>query len=494
MAQLALISFLVNSINTRSLSSYLKTNGFDTTCYFCPVSFNESNLKGLTANLREKKTTLVGVSLVTDDYYSAVVATKAIKTELRIPVIWGGAHVNIKPEECLRHADMICRGEGEEALLELVNKMSISGTIDTTIKNIWFKTNSGIVKNDLRNLEENLDKYPFPDFDLESQYVMDEEGFKRLSERNLKGEYSIMTSRGCPYSCRYCYNNYRRQHYDGKGKYLRVRSIENVIDELYQAKNIFKNLARINFWDDSFVARSVQDFARFKQLYLSRIHLPFFALIEPMAFNEEKVSILKECGLAELQVGIQTGSERVNREIYNRPVSNTKVLSVAESINKMGIGVVYDLIFNNPYETKSDVHETIKLLLRFPKPFLLQGYNLIFYPGTEITERALHDDLISLKADVDDFSTIEAKADSPIAMKGSAEVSSRFYEIKYKSREKKYFNTVITLMVYRHIPFMVIKYFGSSETRFKTILMRVFLRLYDLVARTKHALKHAFTS
>src|SRR3990172_10809851 len=141
MTHVALISFLTNSINTRSLSSYLKSNGYDTTCYFCPGAFNESNLSDLIAKLREKKTALVGISLVTDDYYSAVVATKAIKRDLGLPVIWGGAHVNIKPDECLRHADMICRGEGEEALLELVRNMSAHDKNDTSIKNIWFKTN-----------------------------------------------------------------------------------------------------------------------------------------------------------------------------------------------------------------------------------------------------------------------------------------------------------------------------------------------------------------
>jgi anaerobic magnesium-protoporphyrin IX monomethyl ester cyclase len=495
MSHVALISFLVNSINTRSLSSYLKSNGHDTTCYFCPVAFNERNMKELIASLREKKTSLAGISLVTDDYYSAVVVTKTIKKELGIPVIWGGAHVNIRPDECLRHADMICRGEGEDALLELVRNMESNDKIDITTKNIWFMTNDGIIRNELRNLEENLDKYPFPDFDLSSQYVIGDKACTTLNEQHLKGEYSIMTSRGCPYSCRYCYNNYRRQHYAGKGNYLRVRSIESVIDELARAKNIFKNLTRINFWDDSFVARTVQDFEIFKDLYQQRINLPFFALIEPMAFNEDKIKMLKDCGLSNLQVGIQTGSERVNREVYNRPVSNNKVLAVAESIHEMGIGVVYDLIFNNPYETKNDIHETIELLLQFPRPFLLQGYNLIFYPGTAITERALLDCHISLKPEVDDFSTIEGKGDSPIAMRGSGSVSSRFYEINYTSREKAYLNTVISLMAFTHVPLKIIRFFANSETPLKTIFIKTFVRLYTVAARIKYALtRHAHVS
>ena len=400
-----LISFLTNSINTRSLSSFLKNNGHEVICLFCPVAFNQNNLNALKNILRNYRISLVGISLVTDDYRSAVTATKAIKEDTCIPVIWGGAHANVKPDECLRHADMICLGEGEEALLDLANNFS-AGKFDSSTKNVWFKTENGIVKNDLRNLEENLDKYPFPDFDPSTQFVMTDAGFKNLNQEHLKGEYSIITSRGCPYSCHYCYNSYRREQFRSKGKYLRSRSIENVIEEMAQAKNIFSNLVRINFWDDSFIARSIDEFVIFKKLFKEKINLPFFALIEPMAFDFEKVRILRDSGLVALQVGIQTGSEHVNRELYNRRISNRKVLEVARNIRKLDIEVIYDVIFNNPYENASDISKTVTLLLEFPRPFSLQGFNLIFYPGTNITDRALKDGYISLQEETENFSTI----------------------------------------------------------------------------------------
>jgi radical SAM superfamily enzyme YgiQ (UPF0313 family) len=375
---------------------------------------------------------------------------------------------------------MICRGEGENALLELVQKLSETGTIDTTIRNIWFSHNGAIIKNELRALEEVLDKYPFPDFDLGSQYVMDDKGFTALNEKHMKGEYSIMTSRGCPYSCRYCYNNYRRQHYEGKGKYLRARSIENVIQELTLAKKVFRDLRQVNFWDDSFVARPLADFEAFRDLYKKEIDLPFFALIEPMAFNRDKIKLLRDSGLTSLQVGIQTGSERINREVYNRQVSNASVLAMAQSLHDLGIEVIYDIIFNNPYETHADLSETISLLHSFPRPFLVQGFNLIFYPGTALTEKALKDGYITAKDDTEDFSTIEGKSDSPVKMMGSAEISSRFYSINYSSKKKKYLNAVIALMAYRYVPRSFTRYFGAAETPFKRILMKLFTRFYHL--------------
>jgi anaerobic magnesium-protoporphyrin IX monomethyl ester cyclase len=486
--RVALISFLNNSINTRSLSSYLKQNGYAIICFFCPVAFNQRNLNELTELLRTNNISLVGISLVTDDYHAAITVTMAIKEKISLPVIWGGAHVNVKPDECLRHADMICLGEGEEALLDLVKNYN-DGKFNLSTKNIWFKTDNGIVQNEMRDLEETLDNYPFPDFDLNSQFVMTENGFEKLAEKHFNGEYSIMTSRGCPYSCHYCYNSYRRRQYKGKGKYLRKRSVENVIEELVQAKKIFSSLTRINFWDDSFIARNMEDFILFQRLYKERVNLPFFALVEPMAFDYDKIKILRDSGLAALQLGIQTGSERINREVYNRRVSNQSVMEVASQIRELGIDVIYDVIFNNPYEEQDDVARTVNLFLQFPKPVALQGFNLIFYPGAEITDRALKDGYISVKEEVEDYSTIEGAKDSPTSMRGKSIISDRFYRVHYASEKKEYWNTVLSLFAFLHVPHGLMRFFGKSETPLKKFLLAMFVRFYTLAHTLKAAVK-----
>jgi len=487
MIKTALISFLTGSINTRLLASYIKTNGYGCICIFWQETINRENLEALIGLLKTQKINLLGISLVTDDYHSAVLLTGEIKKMLNIPIIWGGAHANVKPEECLQHADMVCLGEGEEALLDLVRNNS-EGEFDLSTKNIWFKTENGIVRNELRYLEENLFKYPFPDFDLTTQFVMHEKGFENLAEKHLLGEYSIMTSRGCPYSCHYCYNSYRRKQFEGKGKYLRKRSIKNVVEELARAKRTFKELNKVNFWDDSFVTRSIEEFEDFKSLYTKNIALPFFALVEPMAFDFKKIEMLKESGLTKLQIGIQSGSERVNKNIYNRHVSNKKVIDIAYFLNKLGIDAIYDIIFNNPYETPYDVTETVKLFLQFPKPLSLQGYNLIFYPQTTITDRALYDNYISVKIEGEDFSTIQSASDSPIATQGKSEISNRFYEIKYNSGEKKYYNSVLTLLSLRHIPRWLIEYFARSENSFKRNLLMTIIKMYFGVAVFKQSI------
>ena len=487
---IALIAFVNNSMNIRALSSYLKKHGFEASCYFCQNTFNMRNLQNIIRGLKEKKISFVGISLVTDNYSSSVLLTGEIKKKMpNIPVIWGGAHVNVMPEESLNHADMICLGEGEEALLELVRNMSGGDKVDTSIKNIWFNTDRGIVRNELRPLEENLDKYPFPDLDLSNMYVMNESSFETMNEGHIGHEFSIMASRGCPYSCTYCYNNYRRRQYKGKGKYLRIRSIENVIEELAIAKRTFKGIRKIKFMDDSFVARKMDDFEKFKVLYLENIDLPFYALAEPMAFELNKIRLLRECGLSELQVGLQSGSERTNREEYNRKISNQKILQMMQSVNSLGISVIYDLIFNNPYETPKDLIETIDFLLKLPEPFILQGFNLIFYPGTEITDRALKDGYISLEEADNKFLTITASEDSPISMRGKSDVSGRFYKVNYSSRENEYYNSVISLMTYNYVPRFIIRFFRISDKGLMLMLLRLFCKTYSVAQYLKKLMK-----
>lgn len=489
MKPIALISFLVNSLNIRSLSSYLKENQFEPLCVFCEKPFSKKALDSTIQLLKEKEVRLVGISLVTDDYADAIALTEAIKKELKILVVWGGAHVNVRPEECLKHADIICRGEGEEALLDLVKSVDETGIVNTHINNLWIKTANGIIKNELRNLEEDLDKYPFPDFDLSTQFVIGEKGSEQLAAKHLQSEYSIMTSRGCPYRCTYCYNNYRWDHYKGKGKYLRFRSIKNIIEELKAAKTIFPGLQKVNFWDDSFVSRPIDDFLNFKESYPKEVALPLFCLVEPMAFSYEKTKILAECGLVGLQVGIQSGSERVNKEVYQRNVENTEILKMAAYIKSLNIQVVYDLIFNNPYETIEDIKKTIQLFLEIPRPFALQGYNLVFYPETKLAQKALVDGYIKVKEEQEDFSTIESAEDSPIAKKGKSKVSGRFFSIHYDYSDKVYYNTLFSLIPFPRMPRRIIAYFAATTNPLKKPLLTLFLKSYFLLSRIDNLVK-----
>src|SRR4030042_4021033 len=109
---------------------------------------------------------------------------------------------------------------------------------DYRIKNVCLKRDGQIIKNEPRDLIQDLDSLPFPDKDLYAKEYTD-----------FKGEYTIITSRGCPFSCTYCCNNFLRKLYQGKGTYKRYRSPENVIAELKFAKEKYK-MKGVLFFDE----------------------------------------------------------------------------------------------------------------------------------------------------------------------------------------------------------------------------------------------------
>lgn len=426
------VAFIEHNLGIRQISSYLRLKGFSSRVLILP---SENKICEHIAELQSAD--IVGVSFVTDDFPKARHLGALLKEGLnpRKPlVVFGGAHPTIRPEECLRHCDVVVRGEGEDAMLEIcANPAELDA-----VKNVSFLRNGRLVNNDLRNLESELDRYPFPDY----------------SGVNNTDKYFIMTSRGCPFNCSYCYNNYKRTLYHGRGRYLREHSIDYVIRQLQQAKMQFQSLRQIEIYDDNFFARDLVQLRTFCREYKDKIGLPFFCLANPVYVNEQKLQILKDAGLERLQIGIQTGSERLNSEVYGRRISNEKILEVAELCKKFSISVFFDLIFNNPYETKTDLRKTLKLVLALPRPLNLQGFNLVFYPNTKITGDALKDGYISpISGEQSGADTIQAEKNSPLFF--GDDLKNSLWVPHFSSRKKMRLNNLIALSP--HLPVRVIR-------------------------------------
>lgn len=150
-------------------------------------------------------------------------------------------------------------------------------------------------------------------------------------------------------------------------------------------------------------------------------------------------------------------------------------------MHKYKIFASYDFIFNNPYETIEDIKKTIDLILKFPKPFKLQGYNLIYYPGSAITDRAIKDGFINVDGQIDETSKIQAPDNSPLKSAGKTVLSSRFYVINYKVSQKNYYNLLIALTQF--CPKIIIKLLlknnnpiSYSIACFLLILKKIFYR------------------
>jgi radical SAM superfamily enzyme YgiQ (UPF0313 family) len=208
------------------------------------------------------------------------------------------------------------------------------------------------------------------------------EGLFRKYTRYDGKAYNIISSRGCPFSCSYCCNSFLSKLYETKN--IRKRSPHNVIEELRSEAEKFPELILINIHDDCFLAHSGQWHQEFVKDYKKWINRPFIVRSTPLHLTEEKIKILKEAGLAWVTMGLQSGSERINRDVYRRNVSNEKFLDATHVAKKYGVSGYYDVILDNPFEEEQDVVDTVKVLGEIPKPFQLQIFTLTFYKGTDL--------------------------------------------------------------------------------------------------------------
>ncbi|MBI4801986.1 MAG: B12-binding domain-containing radical SAM protein [Elusimicrobia bacterium] len=392
----------LQAFGIRTLSACLKQEGHGVQLIFLPRDFTDKFEETVLNEVVElsRGSGLIGISLMTNFFNNVVQITQRLKEKLRAPILWGGVHPTIRPEECLDYADMVCLGEGEETLVELAGKMK-DGLYCHDVQGMWFKDQGRIIANKMRPLIRDLDSIPFPDYDYETHYILKDNCIQKMDEHLLKahmnGIYVTIPSRGCPFGCTYCCNNTLNKMYSN-AKIVRKRNVDNIIKELMEVKSRLPFIKCIIFGDDAFFIRTVEEIREFCKKYRDNVGLPLsIGGATPSTIIREKLSLLVDAGLIFLRMGIQTGSERT-KKLYKRYHSNTQVEEAVKIINEFKDKIRiphYDIIIDNPWETDEDLIETLMFLAKLPTPYQLTLYSLVFYPGTELYEMAKRDGIIT---------------------------------------------------------------------------------------------------
>jgi len=402
---------------------------------------------------------IILMSVNSMSFWDAVKITEMFKNR---KIVWGGIQPLIDPERCLKHVEIIVRGEGDETIIDLLKAIKNKKDIHK-IKNVWLKKEGEIIKNDFRPLVKNLDQLPFPDYSEKNKiYILGEKVYSKNPLPHSKYSYNITFSRGCPFSCTYCINHFLNRLF--RNKYLRKRSVDSVIKELILAKKRFSHLEHINFWDDVFIG-DIKWLEEFVKKYKKYIHLPFFAYGNATLVTRKNIALLKEAGLSFFDLGIQSGSEKIRKDIFGRIDSNEQILRADKILHDLNINVGYDIIFSE-FETEKEMGEGINFMLKLRKPFKVHRNKLAYYPNFEITKRALKEKKISLK----DVASINPNIRTQIITKKEAGKNSlmNYY----------YF------MGYRLIPNFFVKYIFKNKWHIK--YPRLLTELGELINRWEH--------
>jgi len=378
----------------RSISAYLKKHGHETRVIFLRYPFwklSQKQLNSVYSNIARvaEDSDLIGISSTVTYAQQAKRIIGRLK-EIKIPIVWGGVHATLFPEECLEYADIVYRGEGEEGMLELANSLE-KGEDYSQIMNLSFRKDGETIINPLRPLIQDLDELPFPDYDWEDHYVRKGSGIVPFHEKMFLNQILYHSVRGCPYACTYCYSSTYHKIYKGKGRIVRKKSISKTVDEVSRIKKLSPSFDYVWFTDDSFFVRRVEELEELASEYKNKVGLPFMCFLSPQSIDEKKLSLSVKSGLDLIEMGIQTGSERINADIYNRKLLNDQVIRAAGIINKYISPMKpprYQFISTAPFEEEEDVLQTIDLIRRLPRPFEIQVFNLNIFPGSELIEVA----------------------------------------------------------------------------------------------------------
>ncbi len=380
------------------ISSFLKSKGHEVHLLFDPAVFSGdsfvnsklfSKIQNIDARIIAKaielKPDIVGFSAYTGNYRWCLNIAQEIKKIANIPIVFGGVHTTAVPEKVLANAciDFAIIGEGEYAVLDLIEHLQKGDKIEALLDtpNICFRYQDGFRINLPRPYIQNLDALPFPDKMLFYEKVP-----------LLEKQYYITTSRGCPYSCTYCSNDMYHQIYCKENNHVRRRSPDNVIEELMFFKQRGK-VKFISFVDDVFTF-SQSWLEEFIPKYKSKIGLPFFCNVHPLAVTERKAQLLKEGGCGLVTMGVQSGSERIRAEVFKRQGSNDKIAESVAHIRNAGIKISVDNIFGAPSETEEDLIVSFDLYKKLKTDRILTFW-LTYYPRTSIIDLALKNNCLS---------------------------------------------------------------------------------------------------
>ena len=413
---LALVSLYVLENNgVRHVAASLREQGFTVTEIYFKDWVNNAfewptrrEVDLLVDLIASRGCDIVGLSVRASGYaHLAAALTREIHQRLNIPVLWGGMHPTFVPQECISLADIVCVGEAEVPMVNLMQRLS-KGESPLDLESFWFSgvegEPGGYVRNRLAPLVEDLDSLAFRDFHSHrDKFSIDGTKVKRGDPFVEDPGFQIMCSRGCPYgSCTYCSNTVLKKAYKGRGRYYRVRSPESVIRELEYGRKHFKHMARIRFDDEIFPFQDewLEEFCR---LYPGRVGLPFEVLFDARTITRERLQMLKDAGLDRIYMGVQN-TEEINFKLYNRKITDEQVMEAARVIHELEIPVSYHVILDDPVATEETKRKLFNLLLDIPHPYDLYLFSLTIYPKSAVEERLKKLGLIT-KADVEGVAT-----------------------------------------------------------------------------------------
>lgn len=320
---------------------------------------------------------VVGITMNTTNRFEALSLAKKVKLMLKIPIILGGPHPSLLPEQLLKnysYIDYVIRGEGEENIVPLIKSIEKKYSLKK-IKGISYKENGKIINNAPSKPIENLDKLPFPEwkyFDLK-KYSGQEEYPKEFRNHPIG---SIISSRGCPYRCTFCSSS------NLWGHKIRFRSAKNVLEEIKMLYGLGVRFFVYN--DDNFTSDKKRAIEICKLMIEEGLNkkMGWQCRAEVNLMDDELLSWMKKANCTMIEFGIEDCSEEGIRW-FKKSHNQEQVKKAFALCKKYGIQIKSYFIVGGDFETKENISRK-KEYIEELNPDVTTASILLAYPGTEI--------------------------------------------------------------------------------------------------------------
>lgn len=322
----------------------------------------------LMADIKRVKPDIVGFSAMSHKFTDQVEKAKKVKQKFGLPIIIGGVHISLVPSALPRWIDVGVISEGEEVLRQLLIAYRKTKKLkDKETPSLVYWENGKLIVTGSPLLVEPIDKIPHPDWN-----------FLRVGEN---GPGHILTSRGCPYHCRFCESGSFWKKY-------RVHSPEYVVDEI-EAINKLYGRDELVIMDDLFFVNKVR-LEKIADLLIKKgldKKMRFEVIGRVDLFNEEIAKILKSMSVFAISFGMESGSEKILRYLKNETVTLEQIRNAVKLAKKYKIQVLGTFMIGSPGETVEDIKRTISFIKELDLDQI--GINVTTpFPGTELWEEA----------------------------------------------------------------------------------------------------------
>ncbi len=325
------------------------------------------------------KPDVVGFSIMSGSHNWARKIAKELKEKYDIITLFGGAHPTFF-QDFIREegVDLLIRGEGEESMLDILDAIDKKEPFLDVPNLSYLKEDGKVRHNPLRNLRKNMDDYPYPDRHL----------YRQLDEKQHRQVRNVITSRGCPFHCSFCFEDAMRDLYKGKGKYVRIRDIDQVIEECLALKK--ETPVEVIYFADDVFGMNRSWLYEFLERYKKEVNLPFICLVRAdlVAADEQYAFNLAKGGCQSVFFGVESGNEDLRNQILKKQLNDGQILKAAELLHKAGITFRTYNILGLPDETLEDAFSTVELNIKIKADY---PWCSIFspFPGTELSDYAL---------------------------------------------------------------------------------------------------------